>query len=115
MFNMGHNMEYLWTWGGTFFGYLQGDNLRSYTGRHVGYINGHTVFGLDGHYLGEVVNGRLLVNDVRKSLWAVPHPQLPKHAACPKLADLEGNGVYRGYEDFPTPEAFEDEKLHRAA
>lgn len=115
MFNTGQHLEYLWTWGGTFFGYLQDDNLRSYTGRHVGYKIGHTVYGLDGHYLGEVVNSRLLVNATRKSLWSVPHPQLPKHAAFPKLADLEGYGVYRGYEDFPTPATFEDEKLRRVA
>jgi len=115
MFTMRHNLEYVWTWGGTFFGYLQDDNLRSYTGRHVGYITGHTVFGLNGHYLGEIVNGRLLVNDTRKTLWAVPLPQLPKHAALPKLADLEGYGVYRGYEDFPAPEAFEIQGLRSAA
>lgn len=115
MIAIGQNIEHLWTWGGTFFGYLQDGNLRSYTGRHVGYLTGHTVFGLEGHYLGEIVNGRLLVNDTRKALWSIPLPQLPKHAAISKLADLEGYGVYSGYEDFPAPETFEDEKLRHAA
>jgi len=115
MFFLNQNKEYLWTWGGAYFGYLLDGNLRSYTGRHVGYLNGHTVFGLNGRYLGEIVNGRLLVNDTRKELWSVPRPQLPKHAVSSKFADLEGYGVYRGYEDFPMPETFEDEKLRHAA
>jgi len=115
MFITGHKLEYLWTWGGAFFGYRQDANLWSYMGRHVGYMTGHTVFGLDGHYLGEIVNGRLLVNDTRKTLWSAPLAQLPKYPAFAKLTDLEGHGVYSGFEDFPAPEAFEAEKLRHAA
>jgi hypothetical protein len=43
----------LWTWGGTYFGYRDGDSLWTHDGRKVGRFYGNEVFGPDGKYLGE--------------------------------------------------------------
>src|ERR1700682_5003378 len=45
---------HLWTWGGSDFGYRDGDELWTYDGRHVGRFQGQNVFGIDGQYLGEL-------------------------------------------------------------
>ena len=114
MFDMEHKLDYLWTWGGVFFGFRQENQLWTYTGHHIGIFEGNTIFGLKGHYLGEIVNNRLLVNDTRKVLRAAPLAELPKHPAIPKPADLEGLSVCRGFEDFPPPEMFEKDRTPAA-
>lgn len=50
----------LWTWGGTYFGHLDGDDLWTYSGRHVGRYHGDELYGSDGRYLGEIKSGKLI-------------------------------------------------------
>jgi hypothetical protein len=52
-------MTSVWTWGGTYFGRLDGDNLWTHDGKHIGKLRGEEVFGQDGRYLGEIKTIRL--------------------------------------------------------
>jgi hypothetical protein len=61
-------MKWLWTWGGTSFGYRQGDCLFTRGGREVGRFHGYEVYGMNGKYLGEVRNqARLITHIMKKS------------------------------------------------
>lgn len=62
-------MTSVWTWGGTYFGSLDGDDLWTHDGKHVGKLRGEEIFGQDGQYLGEIKNDdRLIANLSKKSL-----------------------------------------------
>jgi len=63
-------MKAVWTWGGKFFGHIDGDNLWTYDGRHVGRLNGEEIYGPDGRYLGEVMNDNRLITNNAKRSWA---------------------------------------------
>jgi hypothetical protein len=100
-------MQQLWTWGGKYFGYREGDALRTYRGHHIGYFVGDDAFGLDGHYSGEVKNDRLIVNTSKKNLRRGSVVRIVNNVALVKMVDYVGNVMLAGYEDFPSPEAFE--------
>ena len=62
-------MGWIWTWGGTCFGYRDGDKLWDHEGRHVGIFRGDEVYGLDGRYLGEIKDNLLIIDQPKKSPW----------------------------------------------
>jgi hypothetical protein len=99
-------MQKLWTWGGIFFGYRDGDDLWTYAGRHVGHFEDEEIYGPGGRYLGEVMKDRLITCISKKSRH--PHrfdPQADRTGIVPST-DLMGVLMHVGYEDFPRPEAF---------
>lgn len=98
-------MQWLWTWGGQCFGYRDGDDLRTYDGRHVGKFRGDTVYDRHGNYLGELKNdNRLIRRQSGSSVRGYSFTPWAKNAAYAKYADYPGYAMYAGYEDFPSPE-----------
>lgn len=102
-------MKHLWTWSGKYFGYLDGDTLRTYRGHHIGYFIGEDAFNLNGSYLGELKEDRLIVNLSKRNLRSGSIARFVKNVALVKMVDYVGNVMLAGYEDFPSPESFENE------
>jgi hypothetical protein len=99
-------MDWLWTWSGKCFGYRDGVLLWTYDGRHVGKFCGEEIFDKNGHYLGEIKNGRHLIT--KKSKKAHKHSTFRPHAKRAgfiKYTDYTGYNMLNGYEDFPLPDA----------
>ena len=59
-------MERMFTWGGRSFGHKDGENLWTYSGKHVGKFHDDEVYGPDGRYLGELKNGKANIQDEQK-------------------------------------------------
>jgi hypothetical protein len=98
-------MEWLWTWGGTSFGYRDGDNLWTYDGRHAGRFREDEVYGSGGEYLGEVKSkNRLITNLSKRSRRAGSFAPYASRGAYVRYANYVGYVMYAGYEDFPQPE-----------
>jgi hypothetical protein len=71
-------MDWLWNWGGEYFGYREGDSLFTYFGHEVGRFDGEEIFGSNGGYLGEVMSDNRLITDIVTG-WthrALPHAYL---------------------------------------
>jgi hypothetical protein len=99
-------MTNLWTWGGEYFGYREGDSLWTHDGRHVGQFQGSDVFGRDGGYLGELMNGdRLIRSRSKKSTRGGSFAPYGRRVGVVKSVNYVGNVMYAGYEDFPSPSA----------
>lgn len=98
-------MDWLWTWGGTSFGYRDGDNLWTHDGRHVGRFRGEEIYGPDGHYLGELIHENRLITCLTKRGWRqsafLPHSGRVGYV---RYTNYVGYVMYVGYEDFPEPE-----------
>jgi len=100
-------MNWLWTWGGKFFGYLEGKDLWTYPGNHVGKLNGKEIFGTNGEYLGELMNGNRLITNQSKSIWrSFPFLPYARRVSYVKYVDYVGYVMYVGHNDFPVPEKF---------
>ncbi|WP_035856126.1 hypothetical protein [Jeotgalicoccus marinus] len=100
--------KHLWNWEGDYFGYIEGDQLRTHEGYHVGKINkNNEIFGSDGMYLGEIMNDNRLItkeskiNNKEKSF-------IPKMKKIGKIKKMEkiGKIMKVGYTDFPKPNKF---------
>ena len=101
-------MQWLWTWGGTCFGYRDGDDLWTYDGRHVGQFHGDEIYGQDGRYLGELMDGDRLITNRGKSSWRQSSfAPYGRRAAYAGYAGYAGYAMYAGYDDFPAPETFQ--------
>lgn len=100
-------MNWVWTWGGQFFGYFDGDDLWTYDGKHVGRLyNGH-VHARDGRYLGEVMNENRLITNRMKSSWRGPgFAAWGRRGGYAPYANYAGYAMYAGHEDFPHPGQF---------
>lgn len=99
-------MQWLWTCGGTRFGYRDGDSLWTHDGRHAGRFIGKEVYAADGTYLGEMMGSSRLVTcqarigvagdgfspQATRTLDTTHHD----YSACP---------MDEGCQDFPRPEA----------
>ena len=57
----------LYTWGGTYFGKREGDELWTHDGRHVGRFREDEVYDSSEHYLGELKNGKLITKSSKSS------------------------------------------------
>jgi len=96
---------HLWTWDGAYFGYRDGDDLWTHGGVLAGRFHGNEVYAIDGHYLGEVTDDRLL-SDVNKS-GRRQAPTAPRHGAAVGAHGPLGNrGMPGGFKAFPKPESF---------
>jgi hypothetical protein len=99
------SMEWLWTWGGSSFGYREAGELWTYDGRHVGRFHGHEVYGADGLYLGEVMNGdRLIVNSTKKTRRTGRFDLLPERPKHPSGIGFDRVALPNGFGDFPRPD-----------
>ena len=98
-------MKHLWTWGGTFFGYRDGDSLWTHDGRHVGQFHDEEVYGPDGHYLGEIEgDNRLITRLSKKSRRRGGFTPYGNRVSMVPYVGHVGYAMYAGYEDFPSPE-----------
>lgn len=101
------NVDRFWTWGGNYFGYRDGDDLRTHYGVHVGKFYGEEIYGSDGYYLGEIKNEKRLITKVnKKSRKKSGFNPRAKKAGLSKYSDYTGYTMYLGSEDFPVPEQF---------
>ena len=97
-------MQWLWTWGGTSFGYRDGDNLWTHDGRHVGRFHGDEVYGANGSYLGEIRNkNRLITNLSKRGRHRSSFAPFGSRVGYVPYVDYVGYVMYLGYEDFPAP------------
>jgi hypothetical protein len=94
----------LWTWGGAYFGYRDGDELWAHDGRLVGRFQGHEIFGSNGHYLGEIRDGDRLIT-YTAHLTKVTGAFSTNHRGGRSVHGARGaRELPGGYQDFPTPE-----------
>jgi hypothetical protein len=107
-------MEWLWTWGGKFFGYIDGDDLWSHDGKHVGRFDGDNIFGPDGAYLGEIRDGRLITNTSRRSIGRATFVRYGRRASYAKQADCMGYAMPAGYCDFADPDRSKLQSEHES-
>ena len=94
-------MEWLWTWGGTSFGYRDGNNLWTHDGKHVGRFHEDEVYRQDGSYLGELLNGRLVTHLSKQSRRRSPFVLYGSRIGYLNRIDYVGHMMLAGYEDFP--------------
>ena len=99
-------MEKVWTWGGKYFGYFNGDSLYTYKGKHIGNRRNDRIFSLSGGYLGELRNNRLISKSGGLPVRSTPTVGYADRAEIVKNADYVGSVMIAGYEDFPAPESF---------
>ncbi len=102
-------MKALWTWGGTFFGHRDGDELWTHDGLHVGRFHDDEVYGPDGRYLGEIKSENRLITCLSKKSRRKGRftPYASRVGSVPYVGYV-GYAMYAGYEDFPPPEEFKD-------
>ncbi|WP_027800235.1 hypothetical protein [Paraburkholderia dilworthii] len=97
-------MNWLWTWGGTSFGYRDGDNLWTYDGRHVGRFAGNDVYAPDGTYLGELAGThRLITCQAKLGSRQAGFTPSGRRVVYASYAEYSGYALDEGYEDFPAP------------
>jgi hypothetical protein len=99
-------MQLLWTWGGTFFGYKDGDNLWTHDGRHVGRFHEEEIYSPDGCYLGELKNNNRLITHLNKKhkCRGCFTPYASRVGIVPYVNYI-GYVMYAGYENFPSPDS----------
>lgn len=98
-------MDWMWTWGGKSFGYRSGESLFSYKGREVGRFHGDEIYGPDGRYLGEVMNGNRLISNRAKRGWVRSSFAPRLGGASARYANYAGYAMYAGHDDFPDPDS----------
>lgn len=91
---------------GSWFGWVTGGDLYTKLGRHVGRLRRHEVFGQRGQYMGELRDGRLIV-DISKigKNWVGFSPSQPMIGAPTQVTTLERLSLPDGFDDFPTPDS----------
>jgi len=97
-------MQWVWTWGGIAFGYMNDNYLWAYDGRHVGRIQGNEIYGKNGEYLGEIKNEDRLITNISKKSYRSSGFAPCDCGGYARYADYVGYAMYAGYEDFPKPE-----------
>ncbi len=100
-------MDWVWTWGGKSFGYIDNVSLRTHYGKHIGKLYGEEIYGTDGHYLGEIKSKNRLITNISKKNWNKGSftPYIDNVGSVPYV-DYVGYVMYAGYEDFPSPKSF---------
>lgn len=94
-------MKNIHSWGGRYFGYIDGDDLWSGNGNHVGKIVNNEIYGSDGGYLGEIKHDKLITNISKKSKRKSGFIPFCSRVGVVSLVNHVGNVMYVGYEDFP--------------
>jgi hypothetical protein len=101
-------MDWLWTWGGTCFGYRDGDNLWTRHGHHVGRFAGSEVYACNGAYLGEMMGtSRLITRQTKTRLIQGGFTPFGRRIVHTFYPDYSGYAMLAGYDDFPAPEALQ--------
>jgi hypothetical protein len=101
-------MNCMWTWGGSFFGYLEGENLWTYDGKHIGKLRREVIYGADGRYLGERKEGNRLITQVDGQHLPIPaFIVFTSRSPATRYDSMAGYPLPAGYEDFPAPESFQ--------
>lgn len=98
---------HVWTWGGKYFGYIDGATLWTYKGKHIANLENTELYDRNGTYLGEILNENRLITCKAKK-------HLRKHGFTPYMNRMGtlpfvgyvGYVMYVGYEDFPGPGEF---------
>ena len=98
-------MDRLYTWGGRYFGFRDGDSLWTYTGRNVGRFHQDEVYGADGRYLGELRRGRLITRRSKEHKRVNGFRPRMNRMARMKYMDRMGHMMPLGFGDFPQIEA----------
>ena len=98
-------MRSLWTWGGKYFGYLDGADLWTNGGKHVGKRQGNNIFSSDGRYLGEMMSDERLITDIsKKSERGSGFSPAINRVGRVGYAGYVGYTMDPGHEDFPSPD-----------
>src|SRR4051812_30018563 len=101
---------WVWTWGGTSFGYIDDDALYTDDGRHVGLVEYDDeevlIFSItDGRYLGELGDSeRLITKESRLNRHRRPRRERRRRVSRAHRRDRTSRVMRRGYRDFPRPE-----------
>ena len=99
--------DFVVSWSGEYFGWVEDDDLFTRDGRHVGRFQRNEVFAKIGTYLGEMKDHRLITN-VAKKQTKKQLPFLPQRLRMSGPSVHPGNepafDMPSGYEDFPPPE-----------
>ncbi len=97
-------MDWLWTWGGECFGYMNNNNLWTFDGRHVGKCVNGDIYDKNGCYIGEVNEDRLITNlskiNNRRSAFT---PQAQRGSFL-KYVNYAKYVMIAGCKDLPSPE-----------
>ena len=93
-----NRMNHYWAWGGKYIGFSEGCYLYSKRGAPIGYINGDEVFDFSGHYLCDIMDGRLIVK-MGKCVAGGARAK-PCGMIGMSYADYVGNAMFAGYQDF---------------
>ena len=94
----------LYTWGGTYFGMREGNELWTYDGRHVGRFRGEEVYDSEGHYLGELKNGKLITMSSKVSKSGPSFSPSASRVGHVPSTNHVGSVMIAGYVDFPSPD-----------
>ena len=97
-------MDNLWTWKGEYFGYREGDDLRTHDGRHIGRFHGDEVYSSPGEFLGEVRDGCLIVNRQRRNKRKPIFTPSTRRVGIVKRVGYVGYVMIVGFEEFPSPD-----------
>ena len=101
-------MDAITNWAGKAYGWIGNDGLFDTQGRHVGQFYRGLIYAEGGTYIGEVVQGRLIEDSMKRETHAwygfVPNPE-PTKGPDGSLKELPPLDVPAGYEEFPTAEA----------
>lgn len=99
--------DFIVTWSGRYFGWIEGNELFTCDGRHVARIQGKEAFSNGGTYLGEVREDRLITNVAKKrkkrALGFLPQP-LRVLGPPVRPGDEPSRVMPAGHQDFPRPE-----------
>lgn len=95
----------LWNWEGEYFGFREDGNLWTHDGRHVGrFRRDEEIFRPDGVYMGELFEGRLVVDWHKTARRASSFTPSVNRGGHTRFADREPFDMMLGYKDFPGPD-----------
>jgi len=100
--------QWVWTWSGESFGWIDDDALFTHDGRHVGVVDSRDgeilIFALDGQYLGELrESDRLITRESRLNRRGGARMQRATRAPRNQRIDRVGRMMRVGYREFPGP------------
>jgi len=78
----------------------------TYSGREAGRFDGSEIYGSNGRYLGEVMNGNRLIISMSKKSRVRGSFSARSGGSYARYANYAGYAMYAGYEDFPAPDSF---------
>lgn len=94
----------LWTWGGDYFGFRDGQNLWTHDGLHVGRFWRNEIFRPDGLYMGDLIQGRLVVDWSKTARRASSFTPSDHRGGRQLFAEREPFDMLSGFKDFPGPD-----------